>query len=369
MEDPSKNYLRALAATTLLISWILCINMVARNPQFPKQNVHMAMFFKVTRKFIKLFVIFTPYIIAFGLFFYISIAKDFEEVSKDVDNNANGKTNINGNDKTNINITREMLYKHIENNGEFNNETKHEVLTEIDKKGEFFDKVGFSVLKSLTMFVGELEFSDIPFNSIPYFSHIFFVIFVFFIVIVLMNLLTGIAVDEISEIQKNGEVSSQVVRVNAVWQMEKFYSLCGFCPLSWCTSEKVEGKKNKNESRSEKVEEEEEKWSSVVKVNDPCECMLVCTCGSKNYWRTKLLIAVKKREQEEQERIEQELEQMKIIKRAIKEDREEQEKREKEQMEIIKRAIREDREEQERRSMQGTRKKERRNRWKSSREL
>ena len=157
--------MRALAATILLISWVLFFNMVARNPNFHKQNIHITMFFKVMQLFGKIFLVFAPYILAFGLFFYVSLHKDFEQEDK-------AKV-VTGKTCTDI---------------------KKEILQEINQKGEFMDKVGFSVLKTMAMFVGELEFSDIPFDNIPYFSHITFLVFVFLIVVVLMNLLTGLAV-------------------------------------------------------------------------------------------------------------------------------------------------------------------------------
>ena len=61
-----------------------------------------------------------------------------------------------------------------------------------DREYAFFDHLGLCLVKTFSMFVGELEFSDIPFNS-P-FSYIFFLTFVFLIVVVLMNLLNGLAV-------------------------------------------------------------------------------------------------------------------------------------------------------------------------------
>jgi hypothetical protein len=157
--------MRAVAATALLISWVLFFHMVARNPNFHRQNLHITMFFRVMQMFVKIFLIFAPYILAFGIFFYISLHKDFEndiEMKEEAGNTCSA--------------------------------IKQEILQEINQKGEFLDKVGFSVLKTLAMFVGELEFSDIPFNNAPYFSHITFLVFVFLIVVVLMNLLTGLAV-------------------------------------------------------------------------------------------------------------------------------------------------------------------------------
>jgi len=192
----------------------------------------------------------------------------------------------------------------IQQNAELMNKTKQEVLDEIDKKGEFFDKVGFSVLKTMAMFLGEVEFSDIPFNNIPYFSHVSFVIFVFFIVIVLMNLLTGLAVDETSEIQKNAEVSSQVIRVKVIWQMEKA------CPLLW--------------SRCKKVGEDN--TLVKVKVNEPlCKCKVwfVCTCGSQDSWRKELLTAVKKRREEQKMKEDQE----NVIRKVMREEQARQTKK------------------------------------------
>ena len=61
-----------------------------------------------------------------------------------------------------------------------------------DRDYAFFDHLGLCLVKTFSMFVGELEFSDIPFNS-P-FSYFFFLTFVFLIVVVLMNLLNGLAV-------------------------------------------------------------------------------------------------------------------------------------------------------------------------------
>ena len=65
------------------------------------------------------------------------------------------------------------------------------------------------------MFVGELEFSDIPFTSNPI-STIMFIAFVFFIVVVLMNLLNGLAVSDITIIRDEAEVLSLKSQVDLI---------------------------------------------------------------------------------------------------------------------------------------------------------
>merc|ERR1719319_1012084 len=150
-----------------------------------------------------------------------------------------------------------------------------------------------------------------------------------------MNLLTGLAVDETSEIQKNAEVSSQVIRVKVIWQMEKA------CPLLWSRSKKVTEKKPLEE------------WPVLDKVEvngDLCKCKFVCIFGSENSWWTELLKAVKKRREEQKIREDQEKpkdqerkEQMEMFKMAVRLEREEQMER-KEQMEMFKMAVRLERE-------------------------
>merc|ERR1719447_2695394 len=83
----------------------------------------------------------------------------------------------------------------------------------------FFDEIGTSLLKAAAMFVGELEFSDIPFteNAI---SKILFVAFIFLIVVVLMNLLNGLAVSDIGLIREEAEVLALKSQVDLISYFE-----------------------------------------------------------------------------------------------------------------------------------------------------
>ena len=70
------------------------------------------------------------------------------------------------------------------------------------------------------MFTGELEFSNISFNSSPVLGYLVFLLFLFLIVIVLMNLLTGLAVGETSKIRDEAEVWAQRCRVETIFHLE-----------------------------------------------------------------------------------------------------------------------------------------------------
>jgi len=87
----------------------------------------------------------------------------------------------------------------------------------------FFNTTFLSVVKTLTMFVGELEFSDIPINLESNFApvnYLFFLSFVFLIVVVLMNLLNGLAVSDTGAIQEKAEIYSYLSRVETISYLE-----------------------------------------------------------------------------------------------------------------------------------------------------
>ena len=73
------------------------------------------------------------------------------------------------------------------------------------------------------MFVGELEFSDIPIDPSSRLSWVafsFLVTFVFLIVVILMNLLNGLAVDDVGAIQEQAEIVSYISRVETISYLE-----------------------------------------------------------------------------------------------------------------------------------------------------
>jgi len=157
---------RELSTAVLLFSWIEFVTMVGRHPRLSSYNIYSTMFYRVLKTFISFLTWYSLFIIAFGLCFYILLHDD---------------------------------------NG-------------IEKDYPFFDNVGFTLVKTFSMFVGELEFSDIPFNS-P-FSYFFFLAFVFLIVVVLMNLLNGLAVSDTGLIREEAEIHAHVTRVEVISQAE-----------------------------------------------------------------------------------------------------------------------------------------------------
>ena len=65
---------------------------------------------------------------------------------------------------------------------------------------DHFGNIWFSLMKTIIMFSGEMDYTDI--NITHWMGYLIFAIFVFLMVIVMMNLLNGLAVSDIHKIQK-----------------------------------------------------------------------------------------------------------------------------------------------------------------------
>ena len=79
------------------------------------------------------------------------------------------------------------------------------------------------MVKTTTMFVGELEFSDTPINidsDLAPVAYVFFLSFVFLIVVVLMNLLNGLAVSDTGLIREKAEIFSYRSQVETISTFE-----------------------------------------------------------------------------------------------------------------------------------------------------
>ena len=168
---------RNLAAVAILLSWSRMITIIGKHPKNNRLNIYVTMFFKVLSSFFTFLIWYGLFIVAFGLSFYIMLHQDVKETNDGV------------------------------KDGDY----------------EYFNTTFLSVVKTMTMFVGELEFSDIPINlesSLMPVNYIFFLAFVFLIVVVLMNLLNGLAVSDTGAIQDQAEIFCYLSRVETISYLE-----------------------------------------------------------------------------------------------------------------------------------------------------
>jgi hypothetical protein len=86
--------------------------------------------------------------------------------------------------------------------------------------GDMFANPFLSLLKTIVMFTGELEASNLTFEMLPFTSHVMFLLFVFLVAIVLLNLLNGLVVNDTEVIRKDAETLSIVARVRLISKIE-----------------------------------------------------------------------------------------------------------------------------------------------------
>ena len=108
-----------------------------------------------------------------------------------------------------------LLHKDVPEGGDAGQEKEEDY--------KFFDSVWLSLVKTATMLAGELEFSDIPIDlgsKLAPLAYIFFLSFVFLIVIVLFNLLNGLAVSDTGLIRDKAEIFSYRSQVETISTFE-----------------------------------------------------------------------------------------------------------------------------------------------------
>lgn len=68
----------------------------------------------------------------------------------------------------------------------------------------FFDELHLSLVKTLTMSAGEIEFADLPVQDM--YGYSLLLVFVILIIVVMMNVLNGLAVSDVGIIRKEAEL-------------------------------------------------------------------------------------------------------------------------------------------------------------------
>lgn len=92
-----------------------------------------------------------------------------------------------------------------------------------DEEGDpnSFRNFGLSFYKTILMSAGEYEATTINTKNYPVVSYLLVILFVVLITIGLLNLLTGLAVNDIAQIKSNAELYGQVIRINRIARLEK----------------------------------------------------------------------------------------------------------------------------------------------------
>ena len=179
---------RGLAAFTIVIMWIRVFTKIALHPKLDKLNLYMSMFRQVQNTFLEFLFYYSVYIISFGLGFYIMLHQDTE-----IDWGAVGAK------KTSENAT--------------------------ETKGDTFRSPWYSFLKTVMMFLGELDYGSFierieGGNISKLLSCMFFLFFVFMLNMVLLNLLNAMAISDTEKIIKRSKIYCEMSTIQTISYIE-----------------------------------------------------------------------------------------------------------------------------------------------------
>ena len=166
---------RGLSAFLIVLSWTRFLFQVAKNPSRTTErfNKYAMMYRRVATSFLKILFIYSFFIVSFAMGFYIMFHNDIGDKKLKVDS-----------------LTGYVFF-----------ETPYE-----------------AVVKTMAMFVGEVDFNNIPIgisyarrdgNISVTLAYAFYAMFMFMVTIVLMNLMNGLAVTDITEIINESDILHQ----------------------------------------------------------------------------------------------------------------------------------------------------------------
>ena len=196
-EESECKVLRCISGIVIVFIVVRYLMSIAKLPRFKGCNLYVLMYYKVMKRYIRIMIWYSFFIIAFGLGFYIMLHNDTENV---------------------------MELQNDHKNETASNSTIRN--TDDDRKKNKFRNPYHAIMKSSIMFIGEIEFGDLPIQggdvSVAM-SYFFVLMFIFLMVIVLINLLNGLAVGDIIEILEDSKIENQICLIDTIRLFELLY--------------------------------------------------------------------------------------------------------------------------------------------------
>lgn len=106
-------------------------------------------------------------------------------------------------------------------------------IAEKNVSSKLFHNPLISFFTTVSMFVGVFETKFLPFETASGTSHIIFILFMFFLILVLLNMFTGLAVSHVQNVQSKSELVRLTAEVNAVFDIEKLVLGNPVCIHMW----------------------------------------------------------------------------------------------------------------------------------------
>lgn len=157
---------RTIGALSIFLAWMALVLFIRK---FPKLGIYVVMFTSILYTFLKFFIIYVLFLVAFALSFYTLLHDPQQTVPS-------------------------------------------------------FGAPGRAIVKTGVMMIGEFDFDDL-FNSpditVPGVTWFIFIVFVIVMTLILMNLLIGLAVDDIKGVQEQAVLERQAMLVDLAMDVEK----------------------------------------------------------------------------------------------------------------------------------------------------
>jgi hypothetical protein len=201
---------RAISALIIVLVFSRFLGSLAQLPGFKEYNIYLIMFNKVMKSYFKVMVWFGCYILAFGLGFYIMLHDD---------KSTNSNTTI-------TNGTRSNCYNCVPQNDTANQVASSNSFScycdDKDEKAKF-DHPFLALIKTWTMFIGEIDFEGLHIKGgdiSTTMGYIYLLSFIFMIVIVVMNLLNGLAVSDTQKIVSESKIETETSMIETIKYLE-----------------------------------------------------------------------------------------------------------------------------------------------------
>ncbi|KAL7636717.1 UNVERIFIED_CONTAM: hypothetical protein RMT77_012469 [Armadillidium vulgare] len=218
------------ATVTVLLIWVQCMLHIGR---FPGCGIYVAMFTRVAKVFVRIFLIFFCLLLAFSLAFYV--AKFGNQYNTQTVHQNSSSSNNTGDHK--IIPGNQSETESTRQNSTSRNKTGHHLMIVKDK---VYSDPGLTFIKTLTMMIGELDFNSDYVDQLadlPGTSHIIYVAFVILVSIILSNLLVALAVNDVQGLRNSAHLERLIKQMELVFQMERtFCSVLAFALIlnfSW----------------------------------------------------------------------------------------------------------------------------------------
>ena len=193
-EEINCKVLRCIAGLVIVLVSSRYLMSISKLPRFKSYNLYVIMFYRVLTRYVQIMIWYSFYLIAFGLGFYIILHGDVKTKKGEFDVSSN----------------------------------KSRISSEIDEeeKNNKFRNPFLALVKTTIMFVGEFEYSDFQITggdiSVTM-TYLFLLLFTFLMIIVLVNLLNGLAVSDTKYIMRDSVIENQVSFINTIRFFESLY--------------------------------------------------------------------------------------------------------------------------------------------------